>query len=170
MIILGLDPAIRTSGYGVIEVNDETREMKILDCGVILNKNSMPHSECLRRIAGGVAELIAAYKIDAAAIEEPFVGRNSKTAIILGMARGAFMAKLAENNIPIYSYSAKSAKKAAVGSGSAEKNQVALMMAAMLQIDIANILLDSTDALAIAMCHAQKVSNKETAEFLTHRI
>ena len=170
MIILGLDPAIRTSGYGVIEVNEETKEMKVLDCGVIINKNSMPHSECLRRIVGGVAELIATYKIDVAAIEEPFVGRNSKTAIILGMARGAFMAKLAENNIPIYSYSAKSAKKSAVGLGSAEKNQVALMIAAMLKIDIVNILLDSTDALAIAICHAQKVSNKETAEFLTHRI
>ena len=71
MIILGLDPAIRTSGYGVIEVNEQTREMKVLDCGVIINKNSMPHSECLRRIAGGVAELIATYQIDAAAIEEP---------------------------------------------------------------------------------------------------
>ena len=53
---------------------------------------------------------------------------------------------------------------------SVEKNQVALMIAAMLKIDIVNILLDSTDALAIAICHAQKVSNKETAEFLTHRI
>ena len=93
MIILGIDPAIRTSGYGVIECT-EKGEIKVLDCGIIVNKPKMLHTECLRRIAGGVAELLKTYKIDCAAIEEPFVGKNSKTAIILGMARGAFLANL----------------------------------------------------------------------------
>lgn len=170
MIILGLDPAIRTSGYGIIEVDDVTREVKILDCGVIVNKPAMLHSECLRRIAGGTKEIFKHYRIDSVAIEEPFVGSNSKTAIILGMARGAFVASVAEQNIPIFTYSAKSAKKAVVGSGNAEKSQVAIMMAAMLKINIENILLDATDALAIAICHSQKLSNPELAGILTKQI
>ena len=80
MIILGIDPAIRTSGYGVIECTEKGK-IKVLDCGIIVNKPKMLHTECLRRIAGGVTELLAAYKVDCAAIEEPFVGKNSKTAI-----------------------------------------------------------------------------------------
>ena len=169
MIILGIDPAIRTSGYGVIECT-EKGEIKVLDCGVIVNKPKMRHTECLRRIAGGVSELLNTYKIDCAAIEEPFVGKNSKTAIILGMARGAFLAKLAENGIPVYSYSARLAKKAAVGNGSAEKEQVALMMAAQLGIEVENILLDATDALAIAMCHAQRALHYEIGDLLASEI
>ena len=168
MIILGIDPAIRTSGYGVIKI--ENGKIEVLDCGVIVNKPKMKHTECLRRIAGGVAELLANYQIDCAAIEEPFVGKNSKTAIILGMARGAFLSKLAENSIPVYSYSARVAKKAAVGNGSAEKEQVALMMAAQLGIDAQNIILDATDALAIAMCHAHRTMHFETADLLSSEI
>ena len=168
MIILGIDPAIRTSGYGVIKIEDG--KIEILDCGVIVNKPKMLHTECLRRIVGGVAELLNAYPIDCAAIEEPFVGKNSKTAIILGMARGAFLSKLAENGIPVYSYSARAAKKSAVGNGNAEKEQVAMMMAAQLGIEVENILLDATDALAIAMCHAHRTMHYEIGDLLSDKI
>jgi crossover junction endodeoxyribonuclease RuvC len=86
------------------------------------------------------------------------------------MARGAFLAKLAENDIPVYSYSARLAKKAAVGNGSAEKEQVALMMAAQFGIEVENILLDATDALAIAMCHAQRALHYEIGDLLSAKI
>lgn len=154
MIILGIDPAIRTTGYGVIR-SDSPASFEILDCGVIVNSARMPHSECVRRLSGGIRELVATFKPDSASIEEPFMGRNASTAIILGMARGAILTALAENDIPTYAYSPKTAKRSAVGSGMATKEQVAMMVAAELGISIERIPLDSTDALALAICHAQ---------------
>ncbi|MDD4818317.1 MAG: crossover junction endodeoxyribonuclease RuvC [Victivallaceae bacterium] len=154
MLVLGIDPAIRNTGYGVIEAGGAS-SFKILDCGVIRNTDRMSHSECLRRLAGGIRELADTFSPDVASIEDPFVGRNASTAIILGMARGAIIAVLAGREIPVYSYSPRHAKKVAVGSGGGSKEQVAAMMAAELGIDVSGIPLDATDALALAVCHAQ---------------
>ncbi len=154
MIILGVDTAIRCTGYGVIKMNSLS-DIEIIDCGVIKNKPKMLHSECLRRIAGGTRELIKAYSPDSVAIEDAFCGRNIKTAMILSIARGAVITTSAEADLPIYTYSPKTAKRAAVGMGQASKQQVATMMAAMFNIDISNIPDDATDALSIAVCHGQ---------------
>ena len=154
MIILGLDPAIRTTGYGVVEMLPGKRA-KILDCGVIKNTPQMPHSECVRRLAGGVRELINSFKPDCASLESPFVGDNAKTAIILGMARGAILTALAENNIPAYAYAPIVAKRAVTGMSHARK-EVALMMANEFSIAVSDIPDDATDALALAVCHGQK--------------
>ncbi|WP_294508906.1 crossover junction endodeoxyribonuclease RuvC [uncultured Victivallis sp.] len=156
MVILGIDPAIRTTGYGVIRAESAAR-FEILDCGIIANSARLPHTECLRRLAGGIRELVGAFTPDYASIEDPFVGRNASTAIILGMARGAILTALAESSVPVYSYSPSSAKRAAFGSGKATKEQVALMVSAETGIAIERIPLDSTDAIALAVCHAQKL-------------
>ena len=155
MIILGLDPAIRTTGYGVVEMLPGKRA-KILDCGVIKNTPQMPHSECVRRLAGGVRELINTFKPDCASLESPFVGDNAKTAIILGMARGAILTALAENAVPAYAYAPIVAKRAVTGMSHARKEQVALMMANEFAIAVSDIPDDATDALALAVCHGQK--------------
>ncbi len=168
MIILGLDPAIRVSGYGVIEFDGGN--WRILDCGVIKNTPRMPHSECLRRLFGGVTHLIEGFRPDYASMEEPFAGKNAGTAIILGMARGAILSALANHGIPAYSYMPTKAKKAAVGTGSATKEQVALMMAAQFGIAPEHIPLDATDALALAICHAHLVSRPELTALLTSPI
>lgn len=161
MVIFGIDPAIRTTGYGVIRIVD--RSFEIIDCGVITNTQKMAHSECLRRLYGGVMQICELYKPDCAVLEDPFVGRNSKTAIILGMARGGIVASLANNAIPAYSYTPSAAKRAAFGNGHAAKEQVACLLAGELGISIDDIPLDSTDALALAVCHAQKVLHPELA-------
>ena len=155
MIILGLDPAIRTTGYGVVEMLPGKRA-KILDCGVIKNTPQMPHSECVRRLAGGVRELINTFKPDCASLASPFVGDNAKTAIILGMARGAILTALAENAVPAYAYAPIVAKRAVTGMSHARKEQVALMMANEFAIAVSDIPDDATDALALAVCHGQK--------------
>ena len=108
-------------------------------------------------LAGGIRELVGAFTPDYASIEDPFVGRNASTAIILGMARGAILTALAESSVPVYSYSPSSAKRAAFGSGKATKEQVALMVSAETGIGIERIPLDATDAIALAICHAQKL-------------
>lgn len=163
MVILGIDPAIRTTGYGVIRA-DNPASFTILDCGVIANSARLPHTECLRRLAGGIRELVETFHPDCASIEEPFLGRNASTAIILGMARGAILTALAEKQIPVYAYSPRSAKRSAVGNGGATKEQVARIMAVELGIEIEEIPLDSTDAIALAVCHAQLALRPALAE------
>ena len=160
MIVLGLDPAIRTSGYGVLRA-DSVSSVKVLDCGVITNAKTLPHTECLRRLYGGVSELVGAFSPDCAVLEEPFVGRNSKTAIILGMARGAILAALAAANIPAYSYNPSVGKRAVMGTGGATKERVAMMLAVELGLAVENIPLDSTDALALGIAHIQRVFRPE---------
>ena len=131
--------------------------MEILDCGVIRNKPAMPHTECLRRLYGGIDELVKLYHPDCAILEEPFVGKNAKTAIILGMARGGILAALAQCNVAAYAYNPSVAKRAATGHGGADKSRIAFLLAAEFGIDVADIPLDSTDALALAMCHIQRL-------------
>ncbi len=165
MIVLGIDPAIRCTGYAVIDVRTAGL-FSVIDCGIIRNTASMPHSECLRRLAGGIHELIRSFEPEAASIEEPFMGKNAGTAIILGMARGAILMTLAQAGIPVYPYAPRKAKKAVVGSGSASKEQIAAMMAAEFGVEITKIPLDATDALALALCHGHLAVRGETAALL----
>jgi crossover junction endodeoxyribonuclease RuvC len=165
MIILGVDTAIRCTGYGVVDIAGGDR-ISILDCGVIKNPQKAPHSECLRRIAGGIRELVKNYSPEAASIEGVFFQKNIKTAMILSLARGAVITVLAENGIPSYEYAPRKAKQAVVGTGTASKQQVATMIAAMTGISLEQMPLDSTDALALAMCHGQIAMKPGGIEFL----
>ena len=115
MIILGIDTALRTTGYGVIDVDGKRITAK--DCGIIRNKPKVPVSECLRCLAGGVNELVQLYLPDIAAIEGTFYSRNAKTSMLLGMAKGAVVSTLAGADIPIYEYAPRKAKQVVVGSG-----------------------------------------------------
>lgn len=160
MIVLGIDPAIRTTGYGVIELTPSGK-CKILDCGVIANAAKLPHTECLRRLYGGIEELISLWLPDCAALEEPFVGKNAKTAIILGMARGGILSALVNHNIPAFAYNPSVAKRAATGHGGADKSRIAFLLAAEFNIAVEDIPLDSTDALALALCHIQRMQYPE---------
>lgn len=173
MIILGIDPAIRCTGYGIINIqtwNDSPRfageaGVSTLDCGIIKNNASAPYSECLRRIAGGIRELVNKYHPDVASIEEPFFQKNVKTAMILSYARGAIMTVLAESGIPAYAYAPRKAKMAVCGSGKSSKIQVATMISSILGLKLDEIPLDSTDALALALCHGQ-LALRPNAELL----
>jgi crossover junction endodeoxyribonuclease RuvC len=160
MIVLGIDPAIRTTGYGVIELTPSGK-CKILDCGVIANAARLPHTECLRRLYGGIEELISLWHPDHAALEEPFVGKNAKTAIILGMARGGILSALVNHNIPAFAYNPSVAKRAATGHGGADKSRIAFLLSAEFGISVDQIPLDSTDALALALCHIQRMQFPE---------
>jgi crossover junction endodeoxyribonuclease RuvC len=168
MIILGIDTAMRCTGYGIISA--EHNNFKTIDCGIIKNHKNLRHSECLKRLSGGIRELINSYSIDVAVIEGAFYGKNVKTTMILGYARGCVMTVLAEADIPIYVYSPKEVKMSAGGSGHASKQQVAVIISAILNIDITNIENDATDALGLALCHANRVSITETKLFFPKQI
>ena len=164
MIILGIDAAMRCTGYGLIEMRS-VNDVSVIDCGVIKNAQKLKHSECLRRISGGMKELISAHKIDAASIEDAFFMKNVKTSMILSLARGAALTALAEAYIPSYAYAPRSIKKAVTGMGQASKEQLAALMSAMLGISVSQIPLDSTDALAAALCHGQ-IAMRRDMQFL----
>lgn len=164
-VVLGIDTAIRCTGYGVVEMLSPGK-FRILDCGVIKNGKDLPHSECLRRLYGGMLELSERYKPKSASIEGAFVGRNIKTAMTLSLARGAVIAALAGLGIPVYQYSPATAKRSAVGRGDASKEQVAMMMAALCGIDVRRIPNDSTDALALAVCHGNASARPELEALL----
>ena len=151
MIIIGIDTALRCTGYGVLEL--EGKAYAAIDCGVIKNKPKVPLSECLHRLGGGIEEIIETYNPKLAAIEGGFYFKNAQTAMVLGMARGTVVSILAKHDIPIYEYAPRKAKQAVVGHGNASKEQVALCIAQMLNLDIQNIPNDSTDAMALAICH-----------------
>ena len=151
MRILGIDTSLRSTGFGVVESRGES--VSAVDCGIIKNKSSLTHSQCLLRIAGGLEQLIYEYKPDEIAIESPFYHKSAKTAVILGMAKGAVLTACAKADLPIYEYAPKKAKKSVVGTGDASKQQVAVMMSSILNVDITFINDDATDALALAVCH-----------------
>ena len=151
MKILGIDTSLRSSGYGIIQVNGN--KVRAVDCGVIKNKAKLTQLQCLHRISSAITQLIQLYKPDHVAIEGAFFHRNAKTAMILGMARGAALAATAAFEVPTYEYAPKKAKAAVTGSGNASKEQVAFMMAQILKVDISQINDDATDALALCYCH-----------------
>ena len=150
--ILGIDTALRTTGYGVIDVDGP--RFRALDAGVIRTSPKEPFSECLRRLAGGVRELAKVHAPDVVAIEGAFYCRNVKTTMVLGSARGAVIAAVAELSIPMYEYAPRKVKQSVCGFGNASKPQVALLVAQVLGISVTNLGDDSTDALALAICHA----------------
>ncbi len=166
MKILGIDTAIRCTGYGVVELVSPGK-FAMLDCGVIKNSKDLPHSQCLRRLAAGVRELLGTFKPDSASMEGAFLGRNIKTAMTLSLARGAVIATLAEAGVPVYQYSPSVAKRSAIGRGDASKEQVAMMISALCGIDVSEIPDDATDALSLALCHGNLALRPELASLMT---
>jgi len=150
--VLGVDPALRCTGYGVIETDGRTH--RALDCGVVSTPQSRPLSECLRRLGGGITELIDAYQPAMGAIEGGFFARNAKTAMLLGSARGVVIAALATRDVPVYEYAPRRIKQAVCGYGNASKEQIAVVMSQLLGVDVGDLRSDATDALAIAICHS----------------
>ena len=151
-IIIGIDPSLRSTGYGIIRV--EGRETHSLAFGVIKNHDKIVPSRCLVSIHQQITDLLQQYRPDAAAVEGSIYLQNYKTAITLGSARGAALLALAEAGLPIYEYAPRRVKAAATGHGAAQKAQVGFMMRALLGLT-ENPPPDAADALALALTHAQ---------------
>jgi len=151
-VIFGLDPSLRSTGYGIIHV--EGRQLRALAYGVIKNPDKVVPSRCLVAIHQQVTDLLQQYQPDVAAVEGIIYLQNFQTAITLGSARGAALLAMAGAGLPIYEYAPKRVKAAATGRGGAQKAQVSFMMRALLGLT-ENPPPDAADALAIALTHAQ---------------
>lgn len=151
MRLLGLDPGLRVTGWGVIDVSG-TR-LKHVANGSIAPDPGLPLSERLKALHEGLSQVIVAYRPEVAAVEETYVGANAATTLKLGQARGVALLAPALAGIPVHEYAARLVKKAVVGTGRAEKGQIVAMVARLLPgRRLAGT--DAADALAVAICHA----------------
>jgi len=149
--ILGLDPGLRRTGWGVIVI--EGARLSHVAHGVIAPKETMALSDRLLAVFDGVAEVVARYAPDEAAIEETFVTANGSSTLKLGHARAAAIIAPARAGLIVAEYAAKAVKKAVVGTGGADKTQVAFMVARLLPA-AGPASADAADALAVAIAHA----------------
>jgi crossover junction endodeoxyribonuclease RuvC len=152
MKVLGIDASLRGTGLAVIEQQGSRTTARHWEVVKIAAK--APHSECLRMIRERLDALIAVHKPDAAAVEGGFFFKNAKVAMVLGEVRGVAIACCATAGVPIYEYSPRRAKQNVTGWGAAPKEQVARMVVSVLGLAEAPPP-DATDALALALCHAQ---------------
>jgi crossover junction endodeoxyribonuclease RuvC len=149
--ILGLDPGLRRTGWGVIVV--EGSRLSHVAHGVIAPDDKLSLAMRLLALHRAVLEVIAAHAPDEAAIEETFVTANGSSTLKLGHARAAAMIAPAGAGLLVAEYAAKVVKKAVVGTGNADKTQVAFMIARLLPA-AGDPTADAADALAVAICHA----------------
>ena len=153
MRILGIDPGLRTTGFGVVDVDGA--ELRYVASGTIttthLDKDLLP--ERLKVIFDGIREVVARYEPDAATVEIVFVNVNPQSTLLLGQARGACITALVSRQLPVAEYTALQVKQAVVGNGHAAKEQVQEMVKRLLNLPAAP-KPDSADALACAICHA----------------
>lgn len=156
VIVLGVDPGTLITGYGI--VIRKGLEIRMLGCGTI--KNGSGHSMPLRlqKIYGELCAVIQEYNPDEFAIESAFYGKNAQSALKLGHARGVSILAAVEHEIPTTEYSPREVKKAVVGNGAASKEQVQYMVKSLLHVPHSKMVLDTSDALAIAICHLQRLT------------
>ncbi|MCQ2914874.1 MAG: crossover junction endodeoxyribonuclease RuvC [Alphaproteobacteria bacterium] len=150
--ILGLDPGLRHTGWAIIDSVNSKRVF--VAAGVADSTDTLSLPERLREIHSQIRTVIEMYKPNEASIEETFVNKNPSSTLKLGQARGAVILAPALYNIPVSEYTPNEIKKAVVGVGHAEKNQVDLMVHAILKLNDMKLRPDAADACAIAICHS----------------
>lgn len=150
MRVLAIDCSLRSTGVAIVETNG--RGERAIYFGLIQNKKTLAASSCLVAIHDRLAELIHEHEPDCCALESVIYVQSYKTAIVLGAARGAAILAAAERGLPVFEYPPKRIKQATVGRGTADKNQVAFMIRALLGLT-KTPGPDEADALAIGLTH-----------------
>jgi len=158
MLVLGLDPGLRTTGYAVVDSGRGV--VRLLEAGVIRTKASLPLERRLLELTDGLVQVMDEYRPEVMAVEDLYSHyAHPKTAVIMGHARGVFFLAAGRAGIPVASYNATRIKKSLTGTGHASKEQVARMIANVLAYDRFEGPADVTDALATALCHIRTVGH-----------
>ncbi len=153
VIILGIDPGTRVTGWGVVAL-DAAGEPRTLGCDVIAPKARLPIEQRLQFIFSALGDVIATHLPTVVAIEEPFVGANVRSAMAVGEARTVAMLAATLAGVPVRHYAPARIKQVVAGYGQGEKTQVREMLRLQLGVDTLPEDLNATDALAVALCHA----------------
>jgi crossover junction endodeoxyribonuclease RuvC len=157
--ILGIDPGLERTGYGVIETATGAGAPRIIEAGVIRTDTKAALPDRLTEIESGLASVIEEFRPDAVAVEELYSHyAHPRTAILMGHARGVAILVAARQHVPVASYNATKIKKALVGSGHASKEQVQRAIQSVFRLKAPPQPPDVADALAAALCHVYRGS------------
>lgn len=159
MRILGLDPSLNITGYGV--VHWDGARLRLIEGGVIQPSRAATLSQRLCELQRGLEDVLSALRPDVVVVEEIF-SRTAypRTAILMAHARGALVCAAAVRDVPVFDYSATAVKRALVGNGLASKEQVAAMVVEVLRLRRRPSPADVTDALALAIAHARRSNGR----------
>jgi len=158
MKILGIDPGLQKTGWGII--HSEGNRLQFIACGLIKTQAGLPLYARLAEIDAGIEKIIAQWRPERAAIEETFMNDNAASALKLGQARGAAIVAAARTGLEVAEYAANLVKKSLTGTGHAQKDQVGMMIR-MLLPQCGTVGADEADALAVAICHAHHAQYRE---------
>ncbi|MDD5586500.1 MAG: crossover junction endodeoxyribonuclease RuvC [Alphaproteobacteria bacterium] len=150
-LIIGLDPGLRHTGWGVIGQRDN--RLSFVAAGRINPDPDLPMAERLKTLAEELSKIIALHNPHEAALEETFVNKNAASALKLGQARGVAMLAAAQAGLGVAEYAANKVKLAVTGYGHADKDQIQAMIGVLLP-GSGKLAADAADALAVAICHA----------------
>ncbi len=151
MLILGIDPGLRNTGFGVVR-QISASAVEYISSGVIKTNSQDDLAERIKVLVTGIGQIISEFKPQLVSIEKVFVNVNPQSTLLLGQARGACIAACVTRDLPVYEYSALQVKKSVVGYGHAEKEQLQKMVVYLLKLNRAP-QADAADALACALTH-----------------
>jgi crossover junction endodeoxyribonuclease RuvC len=152
LVVMGIDPGVANTGFGVVRLAGA--QMSAVDGGVIEAPGGDPPERRLARIHATLAELVRWHEPAAVALEDVYFGKNVRSAIGVGQARGVAMLAAAERGVPCFDYTPQAVKMAVCGTGAAAKQQVQRMVGALLGLPDPPRSDHAADALAVAICHA----------------
>ncbi len=160
LTLLGIDPGLRHTGWGIVVQNGN--RLSFVAAGRVSPDPDLPMASRLYELARKLAEVVATYKPDEAAIEETFVNKNAASALKLGQARGAAMLALAQAGLSVAEYAATTVKQSVVGHGHADKTQIQMMIGVLLP-GSGKLAADAADALAVAITHAHHAGSRKVS-------
>jgi crossover junction endodeoxyribonuclease RuvC len=163
VIVIGIDPGIANTGFGVVRIAGE--RMVALDGGVIETANDLRVEQRLGRLHESLGELIRWHEPKALALEDLFFGKNVSSALSVGEARGVALLAAARHAVPCFDYTPQAVKKAVCGSGAADKGQVQRMVANLLGLPEPPAPDHAADAFAVAICHAGTAAGRNADQF-----
>lgn len=163
MLVLGIDPGIGTTGYGVVG-EDNQGDVVLVAYGAVETRPGAPMPERLQVLYGEMMNILREHKPESVAVEQLFFGRNVTTAIMVGQARGVVLLAAAQAGLQVYEYKPAEVKQALSGYGKADKRQMQEMVKLLLHLDHIPRPDDAADAIAVAVCHLHSQRLRRLAE------
>lgn len=167
-VVVGIDPGTTATGYGVI-TRDEGGRLALLECGVFRTTSKAPLPQRIREIFEGIDRVLADHAPDIVSVEAVFQGKNARSALVLGHARGAILVAASLRDLEIVEYAPREIKKAVVGNGNASKEQVGYMCQERLRLKSPPSPSDAADGVAAALCHVTLGIDGRTPGMLANR-
>lgn len=161
-VVMGIDPGLAHTGFGVVRIAGAS--MTAVDGGTIEVPPGAPAEQRLRRIHENLCELIDWHSPESVALESLYFGRNVRSALSVGQARGVIMLAAASRDLGCFDYTPQAVKLAVCGTGSGAKDQVKHMVGVLLGLPVAPPSDHAADALAVAVCHAAHIQGAATVE------